>query len=160
MSALLGAAAWIVFIAGGVWLSIIDIRVHRLPNRIVASLFASLVVLIGAVALIDGEWSSFYRALICTVLLVFLYFVMAVVSPQGMGMGDVKYAAVIGLFLGWLGWDTLLWGTVAAFILGGLSGLWMIVVRKAGRRTQVAFGPYMAAGALLAAVLGRIAVAG
>jgi leader peptidase (prepilin peptidase)/N-methyltransferase len=71
-----------------------------------------------------------------------------------MGMGDVKLAGVLGLFLGWLGWDALAVGALAAFILGGLFGVALIVARRARSKTAIPFGPWMLVGAWIGILAG------
>jgi leader peptidase (prepilin peptidase)/N-methyltransferase len=70
-----------------------------------------------------------------------------------MGLGDVKLAGVLGLYLGWLGWSSVLVGTFAGFLLGGVLGVALLLVRRASGRTAIPFGPFMLAGALLAVFL-------
>lgn len=77
-----------------------------------------------------------------------MYFALAWISPAGMGLGDVKFAAVVGAFLGWFGWDHVLWGTLLAFALNAVVSL-MALIR--GRRgSELPFGPLMVVGAILA----------
>jgi leader peptidase (prepilin peptidase) / N-methyltransferase len=73
---------------------------------------------------------------------------------RGMGRGDVKLAGVLGLYLGWLGWSSLLVGVFAGFLLGGLVGGALLALRRAGLRTQFPFGPSMLAGAFVAVFAG------
>src|SRR6266542_3643005 len=68
----------------------------------------------------------------------------------GMGLGDVKFALVLGLALGWLGWSAVVAGFVGAFLLGGLAALGAMLILRVGRKTQLPFGPWLALGALLA----------
>jgi len=82
-----------------------------------------------------------------------LYLILALVRPGAMGMGDVKLAGVVGLFLGWLGVPELVLGTVAAFILGGLVGVGMLLAGR-GRKSAIAFGPWILAGAWIAILAG------
>jgi leader peptidase (prepilin peptidase)/N-methyltransferase len=67
-----------------------------------------------------------------------------------MGFGDVKLAGLLGLYLGWLGWASVLVGTLAGFLLGGFAGVTLVLTRRANGKTAIPFGPYMLAGALLA----------
>jgi leader peptidase (prepilin peptidase)/N-methyltransferase len=67
-----------------------------------------------------------------------------------MGFGDVKLAGLLGLYLGWLGWGSLLIGAFAGFLCGGLVGVALLLARRAKRGTAIPFGPHMLAGALLA----------
>lgn len=69
-------------------------------------------------------------------------------------MGDVKLAGVIGLVLGWVGWSALAVGALAAFLLGGLVGLALIVLGRARRSTGIPFGPWMLGGAWVGILLG------
>jgi leader peptidase (prepilin peptidase)/N-methyltransferase len=57
---------------------------------------------------------------------------------------------VLGLALGWLGWGAVVAGFVAAFLLGGLAALTALLILRAGRKTQLPFGPWLALGTLLA----------
>ncbi|MFJ6530962.1 prepilin peptidase [Microbacterium sp. NPDC091662] len=138
----------------GAWLIVIDIRTHRLPNRIVLPTLASLLVLGAIDALCAGESGPFLRALLGMLLLGGFYAVLRAISRAGMGGGDVKLAAVIGLVLGWHGWQALAIGAAAAFVLGALYALVLILLRRAEGSTRIAFGPWMIAGALVGVVLG------
>src|SRR5690606_11872627 len=75
------------------------------------------------------------------------YHAMAFLYPGGMGFGDVKLAGVLGMYLGFLGWGPLLVGAFAAFLLGGLFALGLVVTRKANRKSGIPFGPWMLVGA-------------
>ncbi|MDR1914188.1 MAG: A24 family peptidase [Clostridiales bacterium] len=74
-------------------------------------------------------------------------FLVAFVSKGGMGMGDVKFSAMIGAYLGFK------YGIIALFtaiILGGAFGLILIALKKATRKTAVPFGPFLALGSVAA----------
>ena len=64
------------------------------------------------------------------------YFVLALVYPAGMGFGDVKLAGVLGIYLGWLGWGELVVGAFLGFLFGGVVGLLLMAVRRAGRKSK------------------------
>jgi leader peptidase (prepilin peptidase)/N-methyltransferase len=83
------------------------------------------------------------------------YFVVALISPRGMGFGDVKLSGVVGLYLGWIGWGALVFGAFAAFVLGGLVGIALILFAGGGRKTKVPFGPFMLLGALVGIYAGQ-----
>lgn len=151
--------AYYVWMAGR--LAVIDIRSHLLPNRIVLPSYWTAVPLCLAAALgggVLGAAGAFDVAAVIQVLgggavLWLVYFVLRVVYPAGMGFGDVKLAGVLGLYLGYLSWEHLLWGTAAAFLLGGVFGLALIVLRRGTGKTAIPFGPFMLAGAALAFLL-------
>lgn len=134
----------------GLWLVVIDARTHRLPNRIVLPTLGVLIVLVIVEALMTGDAGRMLRALLGALVLGAFYAVMHLASRQGMGGGDVKLAAVIGLVLAWHGWWTLLLGSAAAFLLGALYALVLMLMRKVERTTRIAFGPWMILGAVLA----------
>ncbi|NEM91203.1 prepilin peptidase [Galbitalea soli] len=147
VSAALALVAFLYLTAISVALALIDLETHRLPNAIVLPAYAVGAVLLGAAALVGGHWDALLRGGAGVVALAALYFVLALVSRGGMGLGDVKLAGVLGLYLGWSGWGSLLVGAFAAFILGGVFGMALIVSRRAGRRSGIPFGPWMLAGA-------------
>jgi len=73
-----------------------------------------------------------------------------------MGFGDVKLAGVLGLYLAWLGWGQLAVGAFAAFVLGGIFSLVLLLARKVSRKSGIPFGPWMLAGAWLGTFAGGI----
>ncbi len=145
LPAVLTIAAFAMFAVVGVRLAAIDVREHRLPNRLVLPLYAVGLVP-AAVALAVGEPTASLRALLAAAALFAFYYVLHR-AGGGMGAGDVKLAGAIGLFLGVLGWTETILGAVAGFVLGGLWSLALVAARRAGRGTRIAFGPFMLAGA-------------
>jgi leader peptidase (prepilin peptidase)/N-methyltransferase len=144
--------AFLYLTAITVALALIDLDVKRLPNAIVLPSYVVGMVLLGGAAAITGEWGALLRAVLGMVAMFVFFFVLAVIHPAGMGFGDVKLAGVLGLYLGWLGWGELVIGGFLGFLLGGVVGIGLMVVRKAGRKTAIPFGPFMLVGALLAIV--------
>lgn len=138
----------------GVRLIVIDARSHRLPNRIVLPTLAGVILLVVVEALATGNGERLTRTLLGGLALGAFYAVLRLSSRRGMGGGDVKLAAVIGLVLAWHGWQTLLLGAAAAFLLGALHALTLMALRRATRHTRIAFGPWMIIGAALAIGIG------
>jgi leader peptidase (prepilin peptidase)/N-methyltransferase len=139
--------AYLYLTAVGIALAVIDLDTHRLPDRIVVPSYVVGGVLLAAAS---RDWATAGRAAAGLTGLFALYFVIAFLRPGGMGFGDVKLAGLLGLYLGWLGWSSLLVGAFAGFALGALAGVVLLVAGRAGRRSEVAFGPYMIAGVFLA----------
>ena len=83
-----------------------------------------------------------------------LLFYVPLFALRAMGGGDVKLAGVLGLYLGWLGWDVWALGLIGGFLTGGLFGVALLATGKAGRKTKVPYGPFLLAGALLAVFFG------
>jgi len=138
----------------GLCLIVIDARTHRLPNRIVLPTLGSLILLVMVEALATADVERLVRSLLGALALGAFYAVLRLASKQGMGGGDVKLAAVIGLVLAWHGWSTLLIGATAAFLLGALHALVLMALRRATRHTRIAFGPWMIIAAALAVGIG------
>lgn len=136
--------------AVGTWLIAIDARTHRLPNRIVLPTLGVLILLVVVEALATGDAQRLTRSLLGGLALGAFFAVLRLASHRGMGGGDVKLAAVIGLVLAWHGWPVLVLGAAAAFLLGALHALILMGLRRATRDSQIAFGPWMIIGAALA----------
>ena len=124
----------------------IDLTQRRLPNRLVLPAVGVSVPLLLAAALLDGDVGAWLTALAGGAALFAFYLVLALVSPRGMGMGDVKLAALVGLYAGFLGWAALVVAAVAGFVLGGLAAIAVIVRGRATRATSIPFGPWMLSG--------------
>ncbi|MFF4900093.1 prepilin peptidase [Streptomyces sp. NPDC001068] len=145
---------WLLLAPVGVLLAAVDFRVQRLPDPLTLPLAAAALALLGAAALLPehaGDWST---ALCAAPALGAGYFALFLVNPGGMGFGDVKLALGAGAVLGWYGWPTVLLGTFAGFLFGALYGGALVVARRAGRRTAIAFGPFLIAGAFAALLVG------
>lgn len=147
--------AFLYFAAITVVLGLIDIDTHTLPNRIVLPAYLVAVVLLVAASVVGGHYEALLRAGIGMVGLWLAYAAMAFAYPGGMGFGDVKLAGVVGILLGWSGWGALAVGALAAFILGGLYAMALIVLRRANRKSGIPFGPWMLAGAWLGIGVGN-----
>jgi leader peptidase (prepilin peptidase)/N-methyltransferase len=146
--------AFLYLAAIGVALWMIDIDVRRLPDPIVLPSYVVGTVLLAVAAAVSQEWEPLVRALIGMAALYAFYFLLALIYPAGMGFGDVKLAGVLGLYLAWLGWAELVVGAFLGFMLGGVVGILLMLTRRAGRKSQLPFGPYMLAGAFLSILWG------
>lgn len=142
--------ALLALVATGVVLSIVDLTEHRLPNAVVLPTVAIVAVLLVLASALTGEWLRLAWALAGGAGMFAFYFVLALISPKGMGMGDVKFAAPLGLVLGWFGWNVWLVGLAAGFIIGGVVSLIALLLRRVTLRGSIPFGPSMLAGALVA----------
>ncbi|MDU0298904.1 A24 family peptidase [Streptomyces sp. PAL114] len=150
-------AVWLLLAPAGVLLATVDFRVQRLPDPLTLPFAATALVLLGLTALVPehaGEWTD---ALLGALALGAGYFVLFLINPSGMGLGDVKLALGAGAVLGWYGWPTVLLGTLAGFLCGALYGGWLVVARKAGRKTSVPFGPFLIGGAFAGLLMGAYA---
>jgi leader peptidase (prepilin peptidase)/N-methyltransferase len=140
--------------AGLVALSLIDLDHFLLPNRVLyptGFLVVGLMV-VPAVAYSDG--SDYLRAVLGGAAAFAVFFAIHVVSPRGMGFGDVRLSFVLGFALGWLSWGHVYLGLFLGFLLGAVVGTLLIAVKLRTRKDHVPFGPFLAAGALLAIYAG------
>jgi len=118
-----------------------DLERRVIPNAV---LLAGALVAVAIVAATDPSDLG-TRAIAAAAAGGFL-FLVALIYPRGMGMGDVKLAAVMGLYLGGAVAPALLIG----FAAGALVGLAMIARQGAGARKQaIPFGPFLALGGLV-----------
>ena len=137
-----------LWLAGvSVSLALIDIDTHKLPNAIVLPSYFVGGVLLATAGLLNGDVDALIRSATGMAALWLAYFAMAMLYPGGMGFGDVKLAGMLGLFLGFLGWGALLVGAFAAFFFGGIYAIALMVLKKAGRKSGIPFGPWMLFGA-------------
>jgi leader peptidase (prepilin peptidase)/N-methyltransferase len=147
--------AFLYLAAISVALAFIDLEHHRLPDAIVLPSYLVGIILLGTAAILTADYSALIRAGIGLAAMAVAYFLLAFLWKGSMGLGDVKLAGVLGLFLGWSGWGSLLVGAFGAFILGGIFGLVLILLRKTTRKSGIPFGPWMVLGAWIGILFGN-----
>jgi leader peptidase (prepilin peptidase)/N-methyltransferase len=146
--------AYLVLVAALVALSVIDLRLFLLPNRIVFPLAGASVVLLGLGALAEGDLDAYGRALLAAVASFLVFALLHVVSPRSMGFGDVKLSFVLGLYLGYLGWGEVVLGLFLGFLYGAVIGVGLILTGIRTRKDHVPFGPFLVAGTFVAIFAG------
>ncbi|SCK34865.1 A24 family peptidase [Streptomyces sp. WMMB 322] len=145
---------WLLAAPFGLLLAAVDLRAQRLPDILTLPLAVATAALLGLAALAPragGEWTG---ALLGGAVLAAAYFVMFLLNPRGMGFGDVKLAAALGLALGWYGWNVVFAGTFLGFLLAACYGLAQVLAGRAKLKTAVPFGPFMLLGTLAGVLLG------
>jgi leader peptidase (prepilin peptidase)/N-methyltransferase len=147
----LAAAAWLIVLS--VPLSVIDLKVHRLPNVLTGPAYGGVIAFLAIAAADADSWARLGRAALGGAILAAGFLLLAVLSKGQIGLGDCKAAAVTGTLLAWYGWGQLLTGTLAGFLFAGAYGIYLIVRHAATRRSQIPFGPFMFASALLVVLL-------
>ncbi|TGA96102.1 A24 family peptidase [Streptomyces sp. MZ04] len=148
---------WMLLAPFGVLLAVVDFTVHRLPDVLTLPLAGAALALLGGAALLPERGGSWTGALYGALALAGAYFVLFLISPNGMGFGDVKLALALGAVLGWYGWGVLLLGTFAGFLLASLYGAGLVIARRAGRKTAIPFGPFLIGGAFVGLMIGAYA---
>ncbi|KRE29993.1 A24 family peptidase [Agromyces sp. Soil535] len=145
--------ALLVFAAASTVLTLVDLAEKRLPNAVIFPTLGAVGVLLLPPTWASGEWTSLVWSLAGSAAMFAVYFLLALISPSSMGMGDVKLALVIGLLLGWFALNAWLVGLLAAFVVGGAIALAALALRRVTLRGSIPFGPSMLAGAFIAILL-------
>ncbi|MGP3535120.1 prepilin peptidase [Microbacterium sp. RD1] len=142
--------AYVTFAVQTVVLAVVDVRTHRLPDRYVLPGYPIAAVLLTVSALAGGAPGRLWSVAGGALALFGFYLLLRMLRPGAMGGGDVKLAGVVGAYLGFFGWESVLLGAAAGFVLGGVFGVLLVVTRRARAGTALAFGPFLLAGAWLA----------
>ncbi len=148
-----GLAALVWTAGAAVVLAQVDLAVHRLPDRVVFPSMAVVATAWLADAAVLGTWDALLRAVLAGLAAFGAAVVAALISPGGMGFGDVKLLGLLGLLLGWFGWSVVGLGVVLGFLVGAVGTVVLLALRRTGWRSEVALGPSLLAGAALALLL-------
>jgi leader peptidase (prepilin peptidase)/N-methyltransferase len=140
--------AFLLLVILGVQLARIDVSLHLLPNVLVLCLLTGGIIGLLVAGIGGSHWPELVRALAGAAVLFVIYLILALISPGSLGMGDVKLAAPIGLYLGYLGWSQLLYGGLLGFILNGVITVLAVRRNRAERTSEVPHGPSMLASAV------------
>jgi leader peptidase (prepilin peptidase)/N-methyltransferase len=132
--------------------ALIDLRHRIVPNLIVYPVFAGAAVSIALGDLFGGGVDT-VEGLIGMAAYGGAFFLIALVSPRGMGMGDVKLNALTGLILGAIHLPSVAVAAGAGILLGGVGAI-VAMVRGAGRKGAIPFGPFLATGAVVGTLVG------
>jgi leader peptidase (prepilin peptidase)/N-methyltransferase len=161
---LLGAATgldwpllWLVPLTPvAVALSVIDWHTRLLPRRIVVPATLAAIVVVVVVGLATGEREALVRALLAMIVARSFFWVLWFLRSAGMGFGDVRLAAPVGLVLGWIGWGALAIGLWVGFMAFALPAAGLALVRRdrSVLKQSFPFGPFMVVGALVGLVWG------
>jgi leader peptidase (prepilin peptidase) / N-methyltransferase len=146
----LGAYSFLA--ATGAVLSATDFAARRVPNLIVLPSYPIAAVLL-VVASAPSGWWPLARAGVAAAGLGGFYLILGLAFPAGMGLGDVKWAVVLGAYLGWLSWSAVINGTLFAFLAAAVV---LVVARIVGRRqASTPMVPFMTLGAVAAVLATR-----
>ena len=146
--------AFLVFFAGLLALSVIDVELMILPKKIVYPLTVLVAALLLLAAAVTGGWHHYVVGLICAAGWFVVFFVMNYASPRLLGFGDVRLSLVLGLALGWLGVGYVLLGFFAANVIGAVIGIILIASKRMDRQSPIPYGVFLAAGCAVAVFAG------
>ena len=151
------ATAALAWAAGAaVVLAATDLLDHRLPDRVTYPAYAVCAAALLVDAPVHGTWGALLTAVAAAATALLVGGLGWFVSPQGLGLGDVKLLGLLGLVLGWFGWGVLLAGVFLGLLTGALVSVLLLASRRAGWRTAIPFGPPLLAGAVLALALSAV----
>lgn len=148
------ALAWAA--GAAVVLASTDLAAHRLPDRVTYPSYAVCSTALLVDAAVHGTWGALLTAAAAGATAFLVGALGWFVSPQGLGLGDVKLLGLLGLVLGWFGWGVLMAGVFLGLLAGALVSVLLLASRRIGWRTAVPFGPPLLAGAVLALALGAV----
>lgn len=135
-------------------ITVIDYETRRIPNALTYPLIPALAVLLAAAAVLNGQPGRIVDMAIGGVGAFVFLLILALINPRGMGMGDVKYAAFLGMGLGYVGIGAVIIGIFGAFLIGSVISVGLIATKLRGRKDLIPFGPFLSVGALAALLFG------
>ena len=137
-------------------LSVIDWHTQLLPRRIVVPATLAAILLVVVVGLATDEREALVRALVAMLVARSFFWVLWFVRSAGMGFGDVRLAALVGLVLGWLGWGAVAIGLWFSFLSFAVPAVVVVLARRDRTllKRSFPFGPFMVFGTLVGLVWG------
>ncbi len=147
---------YVLFVALTMMLVVTDIHSQLIPNRVnyPGTTIAAATLLVAAV--IIGDLDAVFRSIGGALIYYGITMVLLIVGRgSSFGGGDVKLSVVLGIFTAFLGWDVFAAAVVLGFLIGGVAGALLLLIRSKGLRDHFAFGPPMVFGAYIALVWGE-----
>ncbi|MEK7472960.1 MAG: prepilin peptidase [Patescibacteria group bacterium] len=127
-----GNLAFVILFFLTLCIFIIDLEHQIIPDEL-----TWIILLLGLIANSQSPMTVLFSAFFLSLLLLFLYLIT---SGRGMGLGDVKLAVALGL---WLGLEKGIIWLILAFIIGGIVASILLLLKKAKLKTKIAFGPFL-----------------
>lgn len=142
--------AYLLLAAVGVALFWIDVDVHRLPEALTLPCIPGVALLLAVASATTGDWGALARAVACGVAGWLVYVVLALALPGGLGLGDATLGGLVSLPLGYLAFGAPVVAFVAGYLVSGAAALVGLALRRLHLKSDIAFGPYILLGALVA----------
>ncbi|MFY1633705.1 prepilin peptidase [Solwaraspora sp. WMMB335] len=140
----------------GIALAVVDVAVHRLPDRLTALLASGVAASLTVESLILGDARRLGEALAAGVGAGLFYLLFSLLTGGGIGLGDAKLALGLGAGAGWFGWPSVVLMTFLALALTGVVAAALIALRRAGRKDAIPHGPFMVLAATVTVVLASL----
>ncbi|HEY1651414.1 MAG TPA: A24 family peptidase [Acidimicrobiales bacterium] len=142
----------LLLLVGLIQLGYCDLTRRLLPKTMVYALSAAVIVSGVVIAGVMHEWGRLEVACIGGAAFFTLFFIMNLLNPRWLAFGDVRLSLVVGFGLAWVSWMALFEGFFFANLVASIVGLGLMALHRAGRRTAVPFGLYLAIGTALVLV--------
>ena len=139
-------AAHMVWVTVTASVMVTDLEHRLVPNRILYPGGAVTAVLLLAGALLDGTPGRLGSAALGAGICLIGMGALSVLGRGALGMGDVKLSAVLGLVCAYWGVEVAVRAVLSGFVIGGVAALGLIITRRAHRRTELPFAPFLVAG--------------
>jgi leader peptidase (prepilin peptidase)/N-methyltransferase len=141
-------------VAGLIALTVIDLDHQRLPTPIVfvTGATSGALLVIASIELHDS--AALVHGVIAGAVAFAVFAGIFYAVPHGMGFGDVRLAGLCGAVLGWIGYRITAVGFMMSFVTAGIFGVALLALGRAGRKTRVPFGPFLALGTVIAILVG------
>jgi leader peptidase (prepilin peptidase)/N-methyltransferase len=146
--------AMLVAAAGVLALGIIDLETMTLPKSMVWIHLAMVAALLMMATIATGSWRKLIVGVICALLWSGLYFVMHLASPKSIGFGDVRFALVLGLSLGYLDLSYPALAFVISNVVGLAISVTLIATKRMKKDRPVPYGVFLAIGTIIVLFLG------
>ncbi len=146
--------AYCVLVAGLVALGAIDVAHFRLPTPVIVATLAVGAPLLVLASAKTHAWSSLVHAGVAGVACFAAFALLYAAARRAMGYGDVRLAGLCGVFLGWLGYRVALVGVLLGVLAAGAAAVALLASGRAGRKTRLPFGPFLAVGTVAAVLFG------
>jgi leader peptidase (prepilin peptidase)/N-methyltransferase len=134
--------------------SLIDITTHRLTRSVTMRAVFIGGPLLSIAAIANNQPGKIGVMALSFTATLLTFMTLSLASRRGIGAGDVRLAAVLAMFLGYLGAQYVFQGLALGFIIGGVIALLLLITRKATRNTRIAFGPSICIGAMAVVLFG------
>ena len=136
----------------GYVVAVTDVKSRLIPNDLIVSMFAAWAIVTTPMLFldIDAAVTRLIESVIGFAVSGGLFLLVYLISKNGLGGGDVKLMAAVGLYLGFRGAvPAMLYGTV----LAALTGLALVLLKKIGRKDRIPLAPFLYAGILITVFL-------
>lgn len=142
--------AYLILAAVTAPLVAIDLAAHQIPDRLLAPAAGLTLVLLSAASAYDDRWQPFIRALLAALLLATVFLAVAIAAAGRFGLADMKFSALMGLWLGYQAWSTVALGVIAAFLLAAMGACALLISGRLTRGGHLVLGPFLVAGTMIA----------